>query len=162
MEQQLSSTHVNRYGSAFSAVLLTGLFAGMLDAAAAVLIYEVRPSRLFQFIASGLFGKEALVGGLLMALWGLILHFLISFTWTYLYFVAFPKFKILARHKILNGFIYGLSIWVVMNLVIIPLSRIQQAPFNLVQSLVGVLILMIAVGLPITMLTHRYYSGQED
>lgn len=161
INHHLPATHTNRYGSAFSAIILTGLFAGMLDAGASVIIYEVRPSRLFQFIASGVFGKEALVGGLFMALCGLMIHFLIAFAWTYLYFTAYPKFKILAKHKIINGIIYGGLIWLMMNLVVAPLSHIAEGPLTLTQDLVGMLIVMITVGLPITLLTHRYYSGEN-
>jgi len=150
----------NRYGSILSAILLTGLFAGMLNAGASVIVFEVRPSRLFQFIASGIFGKEALVGGLLMALAGLIIHFLLAFAWTYLYFIAYPKVRLLAKHKILNGFVYGTFIWVMMNAVVIPLSHAVDGPLNLLQNIVGILIVTLSMGLPIAMLTHRYYSGE--
>jgi hypothetical protein len=162
IQHHLPTEHVNRYGSALSAIVLTCLFAGMLHAGASVLVYEVRPSRLFQFIASGLFGKEALMGGLLVALWGLILHFVISFAWTALYYIAYPKLKVLARYKILAGSIYGVIVWTVMNMVVTPLSRIAEVPLSITQDVVGILINVISVGLPVAILTHRYYAAQES
>jgi len=45
-----------------------------------------------------------------------------------------------------------------MNRVVIPLSEIAQRPFNLKGALTGMAILMVAIGLPISLLTHRYYS----
>ena len=162
IQHHLPTEHANRYGSAVSAAVLTCLFAGMLHTGASVLVYEVRPSRLFQFIASGLFGKEALMGGVLMALWGLMLHFVISFTWTAFYYIAYPKLKVLARYKILAGFIYGTIIWTIMNMVVTPLSRIAEAPLNITQDVVGILIDIISVGLPVAILTHRYYAAQES
>lgn len=44
-----------------------------------------------------------------------------------------------------------------MNRVVIPLSEIAQRPFNLKGALTGMSILMIAIGLPISILTHRYF-----
>jgi len=162
IQHHLPTEQANRYGSAINAIVLTCLFTGMLDAGASVLIYEVRPSRLFQFIASGLFGKEALMGGLLMALWGLLLHFVISFIWTSLYYVAYPKLKELARYKVLAGSIYGLIVWTVMNMVVMPLSRITEGPLNITQDVIGILINVISVGLPVAILAHRYYAAQES
>lgn len=162
IQHHLPSDHANRYGSAISAIVLTCLFAGMLHAGSSVLVYEVRPSRLFQFIASGLFGKDALIGGVFMALWGLVLHFVISFAWTSLYFIAYPKFKALAKHKILAGSIYGVIVWTIMNMVVIPLSRTVEGPRYVAQDVVGILIIIVSVGLPIAILTHRYYAAQES
>lgn len=162
IQHHFPSQQVNRYGSTISVIFLTSLFAGMLYAGCSVLVYEVRPSRLFQFMASGLFGKAALTGGLLMALWGLLLHFVLSFAWTSLYFIAYAKFRLFARHKVLAGSIYGVIIWTIMNVVIIPLSRIAEGPLTITQDVIGILITVISIGLPVATLAHRYYAAQES
>jgi len=155
------SGHANRYGSAISVIVLTCLFAGMLHAAALVLVYDVRPSRLFQFIASGLFGKEALMGGLFMALSGLMLHFIISFAWTAFYFIAYPTFKMFAGHKIFAGSIYGVIVWTIMNTVVIPFSSIAEGPLTITQDVIGILITIVSIGLPVATLARRYYTAES-
>ena len=162
IQHPFPSQPVNRYGSAISAIILTCLFGGLLYVGSSVLVYEVRPSRLFQFMASGVFGKDALTGGLLMALWGLILHFVLSFAWTSLYFITYPMFRLFAKHKLLAGAIYGVIIWTIMNMVIIPLSRIAEGPLTITQDVIGILITIISVGLPVATLAHRYYTAQES
>jgi len=43
-----------------------------------------------------------------------------------------------------------------MNLVVLPISYIGIRQFTL-QSVIGMLIIMLAIGLPIAILTYRYY-----
>ena len=140
-------------------ITLTGLLAGTLDAAAAIIVYNTGPASLFKFIASGGFGAgRAFSGGDIMILWGVIFHYLIAFAWTLLFFFIYPASPWLRKNKYVTGLLYGIFVWVIMNGVVIPLSEIAQRPFNLNGALIGLSILMIAIGLPISVLTHRYYS----
>jgi uncharacterized membrane protein YagU involved in acid resistance len=61
------------------------------------------------------------------------------------------------KNKYIAGLLYGIFVWIIMNRVVIPLSEIQQRPFDLKGALTGMSILMVAIGLPISILTHRYY-----
>lgn len=140
-------------------VILTGLIVGTLDMLGAIIVYKADPGPMFRFIASGAFGAgTAFSGGTVMVVWGVTFHYIIAFAWTILFFFVYPSLPILWKNKYITGALYGLLIWVIMNKVVIPISAITPGPFDLTSAAIGALILIIAVGLPIAILTHRYYS----
>ena len=146
-------------------ILLTGLVAGTLDILAAFanayLSNAVSPIRVLQFIASGLLGKNAFEGGLTTAGLGLLLHFIIAFSWTILFFFLYPKIKQILTNPIITGLVYGLIIWLIMNLAVLPMSNINKQPFSLNwQTFIGIGILMLFVVLPISIMVNRYYSNK--
>lgn len=146
-------------------ILLTGLVAGTLDILAAFanayLSNAVSPIRVLQFIASGLLGKNAFEGGLTTAGLGLIIHFIIAFSWTILFFFLYQKIKLLSINPIITGLVYGLIIWLIMNLAVLPMTNINKQPFSLNwQTFIGIGILMLFVGLPISIMVNRYYSNK--
>ena len=148
-----------------TAIVITGLLAGTLDILAAVIRYTIRtgksPVRLLEFIASAVFGREeAFSGNAMMGVWGLTFHYLIAFTWTIIFFLAYSRTRLLRGNKFITAIAYGAVIWLVMNLIVLPISRVPAAPFNLQQAIIGALILMAFVGLPISIMANRYYSGK--
>jgi hypothetical protein len=144
---------------AWRTIILTGLLAGTLDAIAAIVASGAAPAAVFKFIASGAFGAgKAYSGGDIMIFWGVFFHYLISFSWTLLFFFMYPTTTWLRKNKYITGLLYGIFVWIIMNRVVIPLSEIVQRPFNLKGALTGMAILMVAIGLPISILTHRNYS----
>jgi hypothetical protein len=139
-------------------IILTGLLAGTLDAVAAIVVSQASPAAVFKYIASGAFGAgKAFSGGDIMIAWGVIFHYFIALSWTLLFFFIYPTLPWLKKNKYIAGLLYGIFVWVMMNRVVIPLSEIPQRPFNLKGALTGMSILMVAIGLPISILTHRYY-----
>ncbi len=154
--------HVPLSKAAFMTIIGTGLVAGVLDGVAAELLYFIsggkNPSIVFQYIASGIFGKEAFSGGSLMVVWGIALHLLIASSWTLIYFFVYPWLPMLSRKKILAGILYGPTIWLVMNLVVLPLSHVRHQPFDYMRALTGIVVLMAAVGLPVSLSAHRFFS----
>ncbi len=148
-----------------SAVLKAGLLAGTLDIVCAMTHYYIRsgknPANVLYFIASGVFDKAAFSGGAGMAMWGLFFHFFIAFSWTIFFFTIYPRVSWLPRNKIVSGFALGVLIWLVMNRIVVPLSNTPKIPFDFIQVLIGVVILMFAVGLPIVWITNKYYSNKS-
>lgn len=147
------------------AIFKTGLIAGSLDIAAAFLsawlVNNVSPVSVLQFIASGVFGKEAFAGGYQMAFLGLAFHFVIAFCCTIAYFIIYPKWKLLQRqHHLINAILIALVAWVVTQLGVIPLSRASQGAFTLVPVIRSYLILVFCIGWPISVLSRKYYSNQ--
>ncbi|HEY5823802.1 MAG TPA: hypothetical protein VIT44_05535 [Cyclobacteriaceae bacterium] len=139
-------------------IILTGLLAGTLDAFAAIVVSQASPAAVFKFIASGAFGAgKAFSGGDIMIVWGVIFHYFIALSWTLLFFFMYPALPWMRKNKYIAGLLYGIFVWIIMNRVVIPLSEIPQRPFNLKGALTGMSILMVAIGLPISILTHRYY-----
>ena len=146
-----------------TAILLTGLIAGVLDGAGAIIVYMVRggrtPERIFNFIASGVFGPAAMSGGTPMVLAGIGLHLFIALGWTALFFLAARQFEGLRRHAVAAAVGYGIFVWIMMNKVVLPLSRVQMGPGPSWNSiLVGVLVLVVCVGFPISLGARRYFS----
>lgn len=148
-----------------SAILLTGLLAGTLDALAAIIQYSINtsknPVRIFYYIASGVFGKSAYDGGTPMVIAGVIFHYLIATSFAAFFYIIYPAIPWLGKNKILGGLIYGIFAWLVMNLAVVPLSRVSRGPFQIQQVLIGMGILMIAIGLPISLLANRYWRKTD-
>lgn len=155
------SSKIQTKNSLFPTILRTGLLVGTLDITAAFINSYVRsgvyPSTVLKFIASGVLGQDAFSGGVLTALLGLFFHYFIAFSWTILFFVVYPKIKLSSRYKILVGLSYGVIVWIVMNIIVLPLSRVPRIPFHLSQFILGVIFLMLLIGLPISLIFHSYY-----
>jgi len=147
---------------AMKTILMAGTLAGTLDALSAfIYAYLARgtsPIRVLQYIASGVFGMDAFAGGLSMACWGIAFHFTIAFSWAVLFFFVYPKIPILSRNKIVAGTVYGGIIWLVMNLLVLPLSNVPQPAFQFANAIIGAGILMLAVGMPISFVINKHYS----
>jgi hypothetical protein len=162
METSASSVG-NRSGSLVKAIATAGLIAGTLDLLTASAVAKLNPVIVCQYIASGAFGsKDAFAGGYGMALWGLMFHYLIAYSWTTLFFLIYPKIKILSRSRVLAGLGYGVVVWIVMNKIVVPMSLINQRPFDLVSAAKQMAILMVMIGLPVSFLAHRFYSTQKS
>ena len=161
---ETSNTNVPKR-SFFNVVVGTGLLAGLLDGMGAIINYLIKggehPEKIFNFIASGVFGKDGLTGGDKMVLLGVIFHLSIAFIWTMLFFLIYPKIKLLSKNRIATGFFYGLIIWVIMTRVVLPLSNAPKIPFDWAQAIIGMLILVVAIGLPISFIADRYYSRKS-
>jgi hypothetical protein len=140
-------------------VLFTGLLAGTLDALGPILVNKINPAVMFKYIASGAFGAErAFAGGTDMVILGVLFHYFIAYAWTILFFVLYPVILLARKNRLITGVLYGIFVWIIMNKVVIPLSQIQQGPFNIQGALTGAAILIVAIGLPISFLAYRFYS----
>ncbi|UFH53773.1 DUF1440 domain-containing protein [Spirosoma sp. KNUC1025] len=147
-------------------IIRAGLVAGTLDALAAMVMFMIRggknPAAVWRYVASGVFGKEALTGGTDVVVWGLIFHFLIALIWAVIFFVIYPTLCRFINNPIITGLLYGVLVWVVMNLIVLPLSHVPPVPpFDLSKALIGMVIIMVCVGLPIARITHNYYSNKS-
>jgi hypothetical protein len=164
---QLSApaTIADQRGRAIKAVLCAWLLAGTLDIAAASIYYPlasgVKVMTLLQGIASGVAGDNAFAGGLATAALGVALHYLIALIWTLVLFMVFRSVYALFANRFLIGMAYGIVVWIVMNLIVLPGSRVHQAPFNLSKAIVGTVILMFCIGLPIAMILGKYHLASR-
>ncbi len=144
-------------------IVFSGIIAGTLDIVGVIVIYAVlldktTAERILQSIASGLFGKEAYAGGMETVLYGLLFHYIIATSWAAGYFFIFPTIPFLRKQKFLSGLFYGVTVWVMMNLVLLPLFNVKMPPFTLQGVLMGIGMLMFFIGLPISLITHKYYE----
>ncbi len=143
-----------------STIVKAGVIVGSLDILTAFIHYFIKtgknPLNVLKFISSGIFGAAAFSGGNMMILSGLILHYIIAFAFTIFFFWLFPKIKIFSKSKTLTGIIYGIFIWVVMNLVVVPLSKIPNRPFNIGNSILAATILVVCIGIPLSFMANRH------
>ncbi len=133
------------------AVFLGTLTVGVLDLADALIFFGlrgVRPIRIFQSIASGLLGRTAFSGGMRTAVLGAALHFFIAFAIVATFMVASRYLRVLRRAPVSTGLLYGLAVYLFMNLVVLPLSAAGRGPFSWPVAINGVLIHLVGVGLP--------------
>jgi uncharacterized membrane protein YagU involved in acid resistance len=147
--------------SPLKTILWSGLVAGILDSMAGVVVYYIyfglNPLQVLQFIAAGVYGPEAINGGVGMIFAGIFFHFLIAYVVAIIYFIAYPKIALLRNSKVTMGLLYGLGIWIVMNLLILPYSNIPKGPFDAGLAIVGIVWHMVLVGLPIALITAKHF-----
>lgn len=136
------------------AILYGTLVVGTLDISDALIFSAFRgvtPIRLFQYIAAGLLGRDAArAGGLPTAFLGGFLHYFIAFGAVVVCFAASRRIGFLTRHPWIAGAIYGVLVYLFMNLVVLPLSALHRAPdlTPSVSLLNQFLIHMFGIGIP--------------
>ncbi|WP_300598973.1 hypothetical protein [Niabella sp.] len=142
-------------------VLKAGIIVGTLDILSAFLYFYLatgkNPLFIFRYIASALLGPAAFSGGAAIYITGLLMHYLVAFLFTVFFFWLYPRLNILKRNPVVTGIFYGLFIWVVMNLVVVPLSRIGKFPGSVSGILINAAILILLIGIPLSFMARRYY-----
>jgi len=146
-------------------ILLAWIVAGTLDVTAACTYYpltaNVTARQILQGIASGVLGAQAFQGGNATAALGLGLHYVIAFTWTVFFYFLASNIRALTRHPLIVGPLYGTFVWLVMNLIVLPLSNVAHRPLRLQPSIIGAVILMICIGTPIANRVGRRLSANS-
>jgi len=146
----------NQNVSSFSTLLPIALIAGTLDGLAAVIfLAKMNFAGVFQYIASAILGKAAYTGGVKTVLLGLALHYFIACCFTLFFSLVTRKTIILRKNILLSALIYGIFVWAVMNLLIVPLTKIPPTPFHAEKALINAIILIFCIGLPVSYLTAR-------
>ncbi len=146
---------------ALSVILRVGLIAGTLDITENLIFNAFRhitPVMVFHFIASGLLGAKAAVelGWISFAL-GVAIHYFIAISWTAVFYLASRKIQVLTRRPVVSGLLYGGLVYIIMNFVVLPVTRIPHSrPAATVASRVsGVLALLFCIGLTVSLLIAR-------
>ena len=146
--------------TAWALILKVGLIAGTLDITDALVFSHFRgvaPARVFQYIASGLIGPRAISLGAASVVLGVLLHLAIALGWTAMFYLASRKFAILLRRPVMSGVVYGVVVYLVMNLVVLPLSGVPHPikAATLASRINGVLAVVLFIGLTIALLIRR-------
>lgn len=140
--------------------IIAWLIAGTLDATTAIIVYQIKPMQMFQYIASAAIGADtAFTGEWRTAFLGLCFHYIIALAWTALFFLIFPRIQKFRINRFMLGVFYGAIIWIVMNVMIVPLTQIPAAHRDFKQIAIGMLILMVMIGIPVSLLAHRAYAN---
>ena len=130
-------------------ILIGGAIAGTLDQISAFISSGWNVPRI---VAAGLLGpqvihgREAWVWGL-----GLALHYLIAFSAAAIYCFASRRLEFLKDHFLVSGLFYGIAVFLVMYLVVMPLCAFHyRGPYTLHTLLEGISVHMLLIGLPIS------------
>ena len=147
-------------------IFLAGLIAGTLDIFGALTVYSLilhkGPAMLIlQRIASAALGKVAFKGGWAMAVCGLGFHYIIAYCFTTAYVLLYPYLPFLKKHKLTSGLLYGLFVWLVMNRIVLPRTKLLIPPFKWSLALIAMALLILFIGLPVAYITDAYYKERK-
>ena len=143
---------------ALLATLYGGFIAGTIDIFAAASIYWISPFVIAQAIARGVLGKDAFSGGVSSAALGVILQWAMSLIIAAIFVFAATRMRILLRRWIAAGVAYGAVVFVVMNYVVVPLSRVGSVPHFTTTTFTLNLAAMFLFGLIVAWYARRYLS----
>jgi uncharacterized membrane protein len=149
--------------SLLKAILVGGGVAAVLDLLDPIVFFHFRngvaPIRIPQSIASGLLGRAAFSGGYRTALIGVALHLFIAMVWATLFVLVARSLPFLREHAVRSGLLYGAFIYIVMNYVVLPHSRVTPSRPTIAVVINGILAILLLVGLPIS-LANRRFAGR--
>jgi uncharacterized membrane protein YagU involved in acid resistance len=139
-----------------------GIVAGITNLVAAAVIFGGTMTHGFQMIASGLLGAEAFSGGLKAAVLGAGLHFAISVAAAALYLWAALRHRALIRHWLVGGVVFGVLAYLVMNAVVVPLSRAANPDFSFGVIVKELLAHTVLFGVPIAGIVRALARNEQD
>ena len=145
---------------ALPAIFAAGLLCGVMDITAAFLTWApkgVSPGRLLQGIAAGALGLASFQQGWPTSVLGLAIHFFIAFTAAAVFYAASRRLPALLDHPWIAGIGYALVVYGFMYWIVMPLDRLpRRSPVTLSYSLTAIVTHIICVGLPISLVIHRF------
>lgn len=140
------------------ATLIAGTL-DMLSAAAYALMAGKNPLAVPVGIASAVWPGALKAGAPALGV-GLLLHFAIMLVMVVVYVAAARRFSWLTQKPVASGVIYGLILWAVMNLVVLPIRWPALFPhFTTVSFLEQIFSHTVLVGIPLGLLTRRSMYG---
>ena len=145
-------------------ILTAGLLAGIMDGSAAMIQTAIAGrtmAGLWRYVASGVFGNDAFTGSSAMVAYGIMFHLIIAMGWTVVFYFLYPNLKQWFKNPVLLGIIYGLFVWIMMNLVVLKFANTPKGPFNPGRAAIGAAILMACIGTPISLMFNKFYSGKK-
>lgn len=150
----------------FITILWVGFLVGLFDLTSAFIQVKImfpgrNPTAVLRYIASAVFGKERANSDNSMFFFGTLFHFIIAYCFTIAFFLIYPRLRFLSKNRLLTAILYGLFIWAVMNLLVVPQTRIGQRPFVLKNAAIAAGILIVAIGIPLSYFAYRFYHGRK-
>jgi uncharacterized membrane protein YagU involved in acid resistance len=147
------------------AALAGGLVAGTLDIAYAFMAHGARgisPAVILRSVASGLLGRDAYAGGMATVALGAALHYLMAIAMAAGFVLMARRWRVLLQAPRVAGALYGLALFGVMNLVVVPLSAAWPGNMPRGWLLAGALFAhVVLVGLPIALVARAVALRSE-
>ena len=157
----IASTSPTTRNSLLRSSVIAGLIIGFADA----IVYHwfvqnilggVPLISLYQYIASGALGNAAFAGGIATALLGVLFHYLFSIVIAGVFILSADRIPLLRRYLIPGSLLYGFGVFIVMNMIVTPLSATPPLPApTMSQLIVMVLDHILVFGLILGILVRR-------
>jgi len=134
--------------------------ADLLDAIVVwvVIFQQSTVQRILQSIARGLLGQDAFGGGNATAALGLLLHVVVALGWTLVFAALLMRWPRLqawmssTRGAVLVGLVYGAIVWLLMDTIVLSLSRARFVPPTVAWFWIQLATHPFVVGLPISLI----------
>src|SRR6187401_2475272 len=152
--------------SFFASALTAGLVAGTLDITAACIQAYLKtgttPSQVLKYVASGAVDPKTFSNDTMLAVVGLLVHFIIAILFAFFFFFLAKQIPFLVKYPIPIGILYGVFVWAAMRFIILKyISRLNLKPIvgqeAIKNAAIGAAIIVVCVGIPIVFLTRRYF-----
>jgi uncharacterized membrane protein YagU involved in acid resistance len=131
-----------------------GFSAALLDLTAAFITFGPAVPKA---IAGGLLGPQAMKGGAFVYALGVFLHCFIAVSAAAVYYAASRRLSFLKEHFLVCGAFYGIAVYLVMNLIVLPLSAYHASrPLQRSEMMQGLLVHMVCIGLPIAYSVRKF------
>ena len=146
----IASTSPTTHNSLLRLSVIGGLICGTAD----VIIFHwfvqnvlggVPLITLYQYIASGALGESAFAGGIPTALLGVLFHFVFSIVIAGVFILGVDRIPLLRRYIIPGSLLYGFGVFIVMNMIVTPLSATPPLPTPTTSELIVTIIVHILV-----------------
>jgi hypothetical protein len=161
MMSAIASQSIDTRNSLLRTIALGGLFIFIAQLVIqSWLVYSILQQNPFivvlQYIASGAIGVSAFEGGTGTALLGVLFHLIISFVVAAVFILSADRIPLFQRYVIPASLLYGFGVWVVMHLIVTPLSAAPPVPPPTTPYLIEEIIEhALFVGLPLGILLRR-------
>jgi hypothetical protein len=148
-----------------NSLLRLSVIAGLIIGAADEIIYHwfvtsvlggVPLISVYQYIASGALGNAAFAGGIATALLGVLFHYLFSIVIAGVFILSVDRIPLLRRHVVPGALLYGFGVFIVMNMIVTPLSATPPLPaLTTPQLMVQIIDHVLVFGLLLGILVQR-------
>jgi len=157
----IASTSPTTRNSLLRSIVIAGLIIGLADE----IIYHwfvssvlggVPLITVYQYIASGALGNAAFEGGIATALLGVLFHYLFSIVIAGVFILSVDRIPLLRRHLIPGSFLFAFGVFIVMNMIVTPLSATPPLPTPTTPELiVNIIDHLLVFGLLLGILVQR-------
>lgn len=163
----IASTSLTNRNSLLRLSVIGGLIIGTAD----VIIYHwfvtsvlggIPLISVYQYIASGALGESAFAGGIATALLGVLFHFLFSIVIASVFILSADRIPLLRRYVIPGSLLFGFGVFIVMNMIVTPLSATPPLPVPTTpQLIVNILDHLLVFGLLLGILVRRNANANQ-
>jgi len=165
------STIASTFSNGRNSLLRSSVIAGLIIGTADVIIYHwfvtsvlggVPLISVYQYIASGALGESAFAGGIATALLGVLFHFLFSIVIASVFILSADRIPLLRRYVIPGSLLFGFGVFIVMNMIVTPLSATPPLPAPTTpQLIVNILDHLLVFGLLLGILVRRNANANQ-